>query len=70
MTKQKFLVIMLFVNAALLLFNAFYTHDRVAIIINLIACVTSWLAINILDRVEQGQLDNKNNLGEDNVDKQ
>lgn len=70
MTKQKFLVIMLFANAALLLFNSFYTHDKVAIIINLTACFTSWLAINILDRVEQIQTDNKNNPGEDNVDKQ
>jgi len=61
---------MLFVNAALLLFNAFYTHDRVSIVINLVACITSWLAINVLDRFEQAQSDNKNNPGEDNVDKQ
>ena len=73
MTKQKFLVIVLFINVALLLFNSFYTHDKVAIIINLITCFTSWLAINVLDQVEQIQTNNKNNKnnpGEDNVDKQ
>ena len=59
MTKQKFLVTMIYLNAVLLLFNAFYTHDKAAVVINLIGCVMSWLAINMLDRSEHPQLEDK-----------
>lgn len=68
MTKQRFMVIMIFVNAALMMFNTFYTHDTTAVLINLFGCITSWVALYMLDWTENKRSELKNKLGEEHDD--
>lgn len=70
MTSHHFLTIMMTVNAVLLAFSLFYTHDNFAAIISFFGCLTSWLAIYLLSWSESLQMEIKNKLGEEYVDEQ
>lgn len=59
---------MIAVNFTLFVISSLITRDTFAAIINFFGCLTSWLAIYLLNWSERLQFELKNKLGEEHDD--